>query len=857
MQDLKEYVVTAKTMDDATSLLDDMETLGGDLYIPNRQVEVTQRREISRNTHFMLTDQEAEQLRTDPRVLAAEQLPSALGMKVQPHWIQTGNFEKNSAIDSNDKNWGLYRVTAGAQLAAWGTNGSFTQTTQTVNTTSSGKNVDVIVVDAHINFNHPEFAVNADGTGGSRAIQYDWFQHSTALGYSTTGPYSYAGTPSSNHGTHTAGTCAGNTQGWARDSSVYNMEFNYAGGNGPSGDWALFIFDYIRQFHKTKSINTATGRRNPTISNNSWGYSYGNIALSSISSVSLRGGNIAVSGTNAERKIILEANGVPVPANTYLLATPSRYAALDADVEDAIADGVIIVASAGNSYWNSATTASADYNNYFVSSGFTYYHTRGSSPNSDNTISVGNISTVVTEYKAGSTNYGSRVAIYAPGSNIVSAVYDATAATEFGITLADDPRNATYKLGSISGTSMAGPQVAGCIACLLEQQPNLTQAQALAYLIAFSTKSQIGTTGGGAGDYTSLGTESNNQYLFYKLERLLAGNVSKTNTYKLRSATGAVYPRVRVQSVTPIVIATIPGAPIIGTATATGTTTATVAFTAPSNNGNTVITRYTATSSPGGITATLNQAGSGVINMTGLTASTTYTFTVTATNSVGTSSASSASNSITTTAAGSVPGAPTIGTATSTSPTTATVSFTAPGSNGGATITSYTATSAPGSITGTLNQAGSGTISVSGLVAGTSYTFTVTATNSIGTSNPSIPSNSITMPNPAPGGTTFVFQNSGFIYTVDTYGGTFPTLTLARGQTYTFNLNGISSSHPLALRLASGNTTAVPGTTGNNASSGVYGPASVTYVVPVDAPSAIYYQCVFHSSMIGTINIVG
>lgn len=90
-----------------------------------------------------------------------------------------------------------------------------------------------------------------------------------------------------------------------------------------------------------------------------------------------------------------------------------------------------------------------------------------------------------------------------------------------------------------------------------------------------------------------------------------------------------------------------------------------------------------------------------------------------------------------------IPGAPTIGTATATGATTATVSYTAPASNGGAPITLYTATSNPDGITGTLSQAGSGTITVSGLTGGTSYTFTVTATNSVGTSSPSAASNSI------------------------------------------------------------------------------------------------------------------
>ena len=93
---------------------------------------------------------------------------------------------------------------------------------------------------------------------------------------------------------------------------------------------------------------------------------------------------------------------------------------------------------------------------------------------------------------------------------------------------------------------------------------------------------------------------------------------------------------------------TIPDAPIIGTATATtGNTQATVSFTAPSSNGGSAITSYTATSSPEAITGTVTQSGSGNITVTGLTNSTAYTFTVTATNAIGTSLASAASSSIT------------------------------------------------------------------------------------------------------------------------------------------------------------------------------------------------------------------
>jgi hypothetical protein len=100
----------------------------------------------------------------------------------------------------------------------------------------------------------------------------------------------------------------------------------------------------------------------------------------------------------------------------------------------------------------------------------------------------------------------------------------------------------------------------------------------------------------------------------------------------------------------------------------------------------------------------------------------------------------------------SAPGAPTVGTATSANASTATITFTAPNSNGGATITAYTATSSPGGFTGTLSGATAGTITVTGLSASTAYTFTVTATNSEGTSSASAASNSITT-SAASGGT--------------------------------------------------------------------------------------------------------
>jgi hypothetical protein len=110
------------------------------------------------------------------------------------------------------------------------------------------------------------------------------------------------------------------------------------------------------------------------------------------------------------------------------------------------------------------------------------------------------------------------------------------------------------------------------------------------------------------------------------------------------------------------------------------------------------------------------------------------------------------------------------------------------------------------------------------------------------------------------GGAQFVFQNVGFNYSVDGFSDTtYPTLTVIRGQLYYFDLTNVTSSHPLALRLDSGNTATVPGTTGNDPVGGVAGngnPALVIYQVPYDAPSSIVYQCVIHSSMIGQILVI-
>jgi len=525
MNQLKEYIVTLKNYEDLDSFYEDMETPGGDLYIPNREVDLALRRPISRSTHYYLTKEEAELLRNDPRVLSVELNPEDLGIIIKPLYTQTSEYwDKSSTPDSNHKNWGLLRCVEGFQRPGWGAESQ----TGTIQVNAEGQHVDVVIVDGFINPSHPEMATNSDGTGGTRVIQYNWYQHDPEVKGTSAGSYAYSSTFNNygdDHGQHVAGTVAGNSQGWARKANIYNF-YAYIDSNS-----ILFLYDYIRAWHNSKPINPVTGRRNPTIINNSWGYGY-SVPINQITEVVHRGVNYT-SGLTAS--FLASLGIISVGGTTY---TPARYTSLEQDQIDAANDGIIIIGAAGNDSFKIDITSGLDYNNYYIRSGFIYYYHRGMAPTAgSSSICVGAIGNSSSDAKVNFSNCGPRVDIYAPGTYIQSSLHTGSV---------NDPRNSNFKLGKYSGTSMASPQVCGVLACLLEIYPTFNQTNILEYLVKNSKYSQITDSGGSYTDFFSL-QGSPNRYLFYYKERSDTGSTWPKLNYLPRPSTGRMFPRVRVR----------------------------------------------------------------------------------------------------------------------------------------------------------------------------------------------------------------------------------------------------------------------------------------------------------------------
>lgn len=546
---MEKYLITVKKGVDINKFYDDMETPKGSSNIPDREVDCYDRRPISRNTGYILSEEEVIQLKNDPRIIGIESQSILDSMIVRPTWTQTSSdWDKSSTSTNTNRNWALYRCVNGEQVSNWGSNGTV-DATSTITTTSSGKNVDVVIVDGHLNINSLEFAINDDGTGGTRVQQFNWLSLTSIVTGGENGTYTYRSGASlnndnDNHGQHVAGTVAGNTQGWARDANIYYVSpYDSVSSTTITGDR---VFEYIRAWHNSKSINASTGRRNPTIVNNSWG-SYYSILRSSITSIFYRGTNYTSGFADNDLE---NTYGIRNFTNTNVYSKAYLTAGYITDIEDAVDDGIIFVGASGNDSEKIDIEGGTDYNNYIASGGYAYYYHRGSW-NSAATVSgvngarlsvcVGAVSSVVNESKADFSNCGPRIDVYSPGFNIISSLQSSGG----GVTLVDDYRDSNYKLGKYDGTSMASPQVCGVLSCLLEQYPNMNQSDIMSYLEQNSKANQMTTTSGGYIDDTDI-QGSFNSFLFYKKERVETGTPTPRYTYNARKAStnGVKYPRV-------------------------------------------------------------------------------------------------------------------------------------------------------------------------------------------------------------------------------------------------------------------------------------------------------------------------
>jgi plastocyanin len=508
----KVYIVTLYKHEDLEQFYNEMS-----------DYHLVMKRPTSRNTHYKMTEEQAEKLRQDPRVWDVQLPPKERGISIGKNIVNynpynfaiTGGFNKGPTSASDDANWGLLHhgdESIGLGMKdLWGyPSGIQNYGGVNVDIFNDGKHVDVVICDDPVSTDCDEWI--SPTSGQTRFIQYDWYtQLNTLVGTIDddsqtlpTGSYPNYFTNSVNteyHGTHVAGTVAGQFYGWAREANIYSMQVlgNTSNTGTPVPD--LLIFDYLRAFHRSKTVNPDTGIKNPTVTNHSWGYSYNladilekeSLDLSDITAVNYRGtvynsGNPNPSGwdwAGLEKDFGFGFAKMKINADNT---------ATNADVEDAIKEGIVIVSSAGNNNFHCVADGDPDYYNTVTISGLgTVFYNRGSSPsNSGNTICVGALSSDRLLLRSTYSNFGPLIDIFAAGDNIVSAFSNAGYAdSKYG--------GAPNYFYSISGTSMASPQVAGVLACVATGKERFTQEFARNYLreTASSNEMDFDTATGG------------------------------------------------------------------------------------------------------------------------------------------------------------------------------------------------------------------------------------------------------------------------------------------------------------------------------------------------------------------------
>jgi hypothetical protein len=438
----------------------------------------------------LLTDEEAALLNNDERIRIVEQDPVKFrNVRIGHGASRTGNFSNYSGNSNLDKNYGLERATTSTNDFTV----NYTATNHTFNYNLDGTGVDIIVMDTGVEPGHPEFAVNADGTGGTRVVDYDWTQHGIITSVPTGG---FLG-DCEGHGSNCASIAAGNTQGWATGAAIYTLrvvgntggiEHDITDGRVIGMVDELKAWQTIRAFHNAKSV-TSTGYKRPTIVTGSYGYNeyYSN----GLNAVVYRGTTHSLTTTTGVGATLYGTIGRPQGSDGSF---GFRYTTVETEITNCINYGVIVIAAGLNNahkidvdFFN---TTGTDYNNYVTMNDFPgvarWYHRGGTPGACPGVICVGALDNYYTSYdaKAYFSCTGPRIDIFAPGTLIMGA-YSNTSYISAAI---PDVRNINYYLNKVSGTSQATPQVTGVVACLLQARPWMTNSQVRAWLRAVGTK---------------------------------------------------------------------------------------------------------------------------------------------------------------------------------------------------------------------------------------------------------------------------------------------------------------------------------------------------------------------------------
>lgn len=255
----KEYIVSTVRGVDITEIDAELTASTGSDTIPHRSCDICNARPLSnRQTHYHLTEAEAEALRNDPRIYSVEIPPDQrTDIEIGHRAVQVGNFTKTTSDSGTFLNWGLKRCVSESNNYGTGTT-----VDNLFSYSADGTGVDIVIQDSGLQVDHPEFT---DANGVSRVQLIDWYAESGLPGTQNADHYrDFDG-----HGTHCGGIAAGKTFGWAKNARIYAVKVGGLEGSGDAGTGipVTDCFDVIKGWHQNKPVDPTTGYKRPTVVN--------------------------------------------------------------------------------------------------------------------------------------------------------------------------------------------------------------------------------------------------------------------------------------------------------------------------------------------------------------------------------------------------------------------------------------------------------------------------------------------------------------------------------------------------------------------------------------------------------------